>query len=71
MLFSAETVKNDNFVKAYVTTEESKVIGERKEVPIRNKFGDDIAVLFLISEARVGEDQSFPAFIQNVEVELF
>ncbi len=71
MLFSAETTKSDAFVKAYITTEENKVIGERKEVPIKNKFGDEIAVLFLLSEARVGEDQSFTAFIQNVEVELF
>ncbi len=71
MLFSGETAKNDMFVKAYVTTEEQKVIGERKEVPIKNKFGDDIPVLFLLSEAQVGEDQSFTAFIQNVEVELF
>ena len=70
-LFSEETAKNDAFVKAYVTTEESKVIGERKEVPIKNKFGDDIPVLFLLSEAKVGEDHSFTAFIQNVEVELF
>ncbi|MCW3785131.1 PAS domain S-box protein [Plebeiibacterium sediminum] len=71
MLFSTETAKNDLFVKAYVNTEEQKVVGERKEVPIKNKFGDDIAVLFLLSEAQVGEDQSFTAFIQNVEVELF
>ena len=70
-LFSAETAKNDAFVKAYVTAEESKVIGERKEVPIKNKFGDDIPVLFLLSEAKVGDDHSFTAFIQNVEVELF
>ncbi len=71
MLFSTETAKNDLFVKAYVNTDEQKVIGERKEVPIKNKFGDDIPVLFLLSEAQVGEDQSFTAFIQNVEVELF
>ena len=71
MLFSTETAKNDLFVKAYVNTDEQKVIGERKEVPIKNKFGDDIPVLFLLSEAQVGENQSFTAFIQNVEVELF
>ncbi|WP_066630235.1 PAS domain S-box protein [Labilibacter marinus] len=71
MLFSAETAKNDAFVKAYVTTEDDKFIGERKEVPIKNKFGDDVDVLFLLSEAKVGDDQSFTAFIQNVEVELF
>ncbi len=71
MLFSEETAKNEPFVKAYVTTEETKVIGERKEVPIKNKYGDEIPVLFLLSEAQVGDDRSFTAFIQNVEVELF
>ncbi|GAF01836.1 PAS domain S-box protein [Saccharicrinis fermentans] len=71
MLFAPETAKNDAFVHAYVTTEENKVIGERKEVPIKNKFGDEIPVLFLLSEAQVGDDHSFTAFIQNVEVELF
>jgi PAS domain S-box-containing protein len=70
-LFGTETVKNDSFVKAYITTEEDKVVGERKEVPIKNKFGDEIPVLFLLSEAQVGEDRSYTAFIQNVEVELF
>jgi PAS domain S-box-containing protein len=72
MLFSEETVKNESFVKVYVSNNDSdKVIGERKEVPIRNKFGDNIPVLFLLSEAQVGEDKSYTAFIQNVEVELF
>ncbi len=71
MLFSTETAKNDPFVKAYINTDEQKVVGERKEVPIKNKFGDDIPVLFLLSEAQIGDDHSFTAFIQNVEVELF
>ncbi len=71
MLFSEDTAKNEPFVKAYVNEGEEKIVGERKEVPIKNKFGEDIAVLFLLSEAKVGEDHSFTAFIQNVEVELF
>ncbi len=71
MLFSSETANRDPFVKAYVTSGEAKKVGERKEVPIKNKFGDDISVLFLLSEAQVGEDRSYTAFIQNVEVELF
>ncbi len=72
MLFSEDTAKNDPFVNAYVTTEAQKVIGERKEVPIKNKFGEDIPVLFLLSEAQISDaDHSYTAFIQNVEVELF
>jgi len=40
-------------------------------VPILTKFGEEIPVLFLLSEAKAGDDHSFTAFIQNVEVELF
>ena len=71
MLFSAETIKNNDFVKAFATPDMKKVVGERREVAIKDKFGEEVAVLFLLSEAQVGEDHSFTAFIQNVEVELF
>lgn len=71
MLFSAETIKNNDFVKAFATPDLKKVVGERREVAIKDKFGEEVAVLFLLSEAQVGEDHSFTAFIQNVEVELF
>ncbi len=71
MLFSADAIKNNDFVKAFATPDMKKVVGERREVPIKDKFGEEVAVLFLLSEAQVGEDHSFTAFIQNVEVELF
>ncbi|TAJ15285.1 PAS domain S-box protein [Marinilabiliaceae bacterium JC017] len=71
ILFSKETTKNDEFVSAMVDPEKKKIVGERREAPIKNKFGDEVPVLFLLSEAQVGEDHSFTAFIQNVEVELF
>jgi PAS domain S-box-containing protein len=70
-LFSKDAVKNDTFVSAFVNSNGSKVIGERKEVPILNKYGEEVPVLFLLSEAEVGDDHSYTAFIQNVEVELF
>ncbi|GAO31771.1 PAS domain S-box protein [Geofilum rubicundum] len=71
MLFSKETNKTNEFVSAFVAKEGSKIVGERREVPIRNKFGEDVYVLMLLSEAKVGEEYSHTAFIQNVEVELF
>jgi PAS domain S-box-containing protein len=71
MLFSKETAKTNSFVTAFINKDENKIVGERREIPIRNKFGEDIPVLFLLSEAQVGDDYSFTAFIQNVEVELF
>ena len=71
MLFSKETVLNDDFISAFVSNDKEKIIGERREAPIKNKIGEEVAVLFLLSEAKVGDDHSYTAFIQNVEVELF
>ena len=70
-LFSEETIKNDVFAAKFVTPGEQKLVGERREIPIKNKFGEEIPVLFLLSEASVGEEYSVTAFIQNIEVELF
>jgi PAS domain S-box-containing protein len=71
LLFSKDTSKNDEFVSAFINPEKEKIVGERREVPILTKFGEEIPVLFLLSEAKVGDDHSYTAFIQNVEVELF
>ncbi|MBI9061143.1 MAG: PAS domain S-box protein [Marinilabiliaceae bacterium] len=71
LLFSKETVLNDDFISAFVSNDKEKIIGERREAPIKNKIGEEVAVLFLLSEAKVGDDHSYTAFIQNVEVELF
>lgn len=71
MLFSDETQKNDEFISAFISSDKDKIIGERREAPIKNKIGAEEAVLFLLSEAKVGDDHSVTAFIQNVEVELF
>jgi PAS domain S-box-containing protein len=71
LLFSKDTARNDEFVSAFISPDKEKIVGERREVPILTKFGEEIPVLFLLSEAKVGEDHSYTAFIQNVEVELF
>ncbi len=71
MLFSLEAANSDDFVTSYVNPDADKIVGERREAPIKNKFGDDVPVLFLLSEAKVGDDHSYTAFIQNIEVELF
>jgi len=71
MLFSPESIQNNDFIKALVTPELKKIVGERREVPIKNKFGEEEPVLMMLSEAEVGDEHSFTAFIQKVEVELF
>ncbi|MBQ3636598.1 MAG: PAS domain S-box protein [Bacteroidales bacterium] len=71
MLFTPETIQTNDFVKAFVTPDMPKVVGERKEIPIKDKFGEEKTVLLLLSEAEVNGEHSFTAFIQNIEVELF
>ncbi len=71
MLFSQDGIGSNDFIKAFVTPDMPKEIGVRKEVPIRNKYGEDVSVLVLLCEANVDGDKSYTAFIQNVEVELF
>ena len=71
ILFSSDSLQNNDFIKAFANPDMKKIVGERREVPIKNKYGEEVPVLFLLSEAEVGEEHSFTAFIQNVEVELF
>lgn len=71
MLFSEKAITEDEFISAFVANGKDKIIGERREAPIKNNVGSEEPVLFLLSEAKVGDDHSFTAFIQNVEVELF
>ena len=71
MLFSEEQIKGDEFIKSYVSPGAEKIIGQRKEVTITDKDGTEKPVLFLLSEATVDNEQTYTAFVQNIEVELF
>jgi PAS domain S-box-containing protein len=71
ILFSDDTIQNDDFVKSYITPGQEKIVGMRKEVQIKDNNGEEKPVLFLLSEAKIGDDHSYTAFIQNIEVELF
>lgn len=71
VLFSEANIQDDEFIQAYVTPGAQKIIGQRKEIKITNKNGDDVPVLILLSEAKVDDENTYTAFIQNIEVELF
>jgi len=71
MLFAEDNLQKDNFIKSFVTPELPKTIGERREIPIKDKYGEIVPVLALLCEAEVDGEHSFTAFIQNIEVELF
>ncbi len=70
-LFSPETIMNDDFVARYTKPDEEKIVGVRTEVKIQNSDGEEVSVLFLLSEAKVNNEHTYTAFIQQIEVELF
>jgi PAS domain S-box-containing protein len=56
-----------NFLKS----EKNHLKGNRTEVNIVNKNGEEIPVLLTLSEVQIGAKYTYTAFIQNISVELF
>lgn len=71
ILFSNKSVEEDDFLAKYTGPGDHKIIGKRKEVRIKTKDGDEIPVLVLLSKAQVEKENTYTAFIQTIEVELF
>jgi len=63
--------KHAGYVSNYLKTNIAKMIGKRTEIKIKNKAGEEIPVLITISEAKIENEFTFTAFIQNISVELF
>lgn len=71
MLFPPDASEKDEFLAAYLDPEKSAIVGQRREVNITTRGGEEIPVLMLISEAKVGRELTYTAFIQNISVDLF
>lgn len=71
MLFKPKTQKEDEFIYTLLHPEQRKIIGERKEVNVLNKDGEEVPVIILLAGAKVQNEYAYTAFIQNIEVELF
>lgn len=71
ILFKPETTKNDDFLTRYTGIGDKKLVGVRKEVKIKTKSGEELPVLILLSKAQVEGENTYTAFIQTIEVELF
>ena len=69
-LFSEDIKKTDEMVGSLINGS-NKIVGVRKEVKVQMKTGEEKNVLLLLSEAKINDEHSFTAFIQNIEVELF
>jgi PAS domain S-box-containing protein len=62
----------DEFIKALLDPKAEKMVGERKEVTIQSiKTEEEKSVIILLSMARLEDEVSYTAFIQNISVDLF
>jgi len=66
-----EANSDDEFLKSLLDPKAEKIVGERKEVNIKDKNGEEISVIVLLSMARLEGETSYTAFIQNISVDLF
>ncbi|MFW5724809.1 MAG: PAS domain S-box protein [Bacteroidota bacterium] len=61
----------DGDIIAFLKSEKNHLKGNRTEVNIVNKQNEQVPVLLTISEAKIGNEYTYTAFIQNISVELF
>ncbi len=71
VLFSDNAAENDEFLDAYLDPNKKKITGQRKEITILTRSGKEIPILMLVTEARVGREITYTAFIQNISIDLF
>lgn len=62
---------NDGDVIAFLKSGKNHLKGNRTEVTIINKAGEELPVLLTLSEVKIGNEYTYTAFIQNISVELF
>lgn len=63
--------KDDTFIHNYLENEVEAWLGTRTEINITNKEGEEVPVLITLAIAKVGNEFTYTAFIQNVSIELF
>lgn len=72
MLFRKYTPEDeDEFMVNLLHPDKRKDVGKRKEVQILAKDGSEKPVIILLAGAKVQNEYTYTAFIQNIEVELF
>lgn len=71
ILFPDDIEGKDEFIDAYLDPNKEKITGMRREINITTREGNEISVLMLLTEAKLGREISYTAFIQNISVDLF
>ncbi len=69
-LFPEDKYEND-FINSLIDPKAEKIIGERKEIDIKNISGEEISVIIVLSMAKLEGETTYTAFIQNISVDLF
>lgn len=62
---------DDGEVIEFLKSDKNHLKGNRTEVNIINKSGEEVPVLLTLSEVKIGDSYTYTAFIQNISVELF
>ncbi len=70
-LFPDDRGQREEFIQRLLDPDKDKIVGERKEVNIVNSSNEEVPVIILLSMAKVGEETTYTAFIQNISVDLF
>ncbi len=70
-LFTDVEEDEDEMIYTLLRPEKRKIIGNRKETSITTKNGDKLSVIIMLAGAKVQNEYTYTAFIQNIEVELF
>lgn len=58
-------------VIGYLQSDANRFRGVRSEVTAYDKWGEELSLLLTVSEAYIGDECTYTAFIQNISVELF
>jgi PAS domain S-box-containing protein len=61
----------DEMIFTLTHPEKRKLVGIRRECNIKTKKGEETSVIMLLAGAKVQNEYTYTAFIQNIEVELF
>lgn len=61
----------DEFMANLLHPEKRKILGVRKEEQILTKDGAERSVIILLAGAKVQNEYTYTAFIQNIEIDLF
>jgi PAS domain S-box-containing protein len=62
---------DDGEVIEFLKSDKNHLKGNRTEVNIKSRSGEEVPVLLTLSEVKIGDNYTYTAFIQNISVELF